>query len=244
MRWSLNKSWILGMTFPGDVSYHDSLWAGWERRIQLSHAAEEKEIARRYEAWEKNLPDGYDAGDFAADDHWQMERVTRDMYAAIVVSIWSQMERVLTNILALYYERHLEQVQQFCQDTLAGEHTTVDVGGCIRALEAMQTGVSFRIDEIKKAFKDDVCVPVEQCKGYKVVDAIRILNNSFKHANGRYRGEKGQIDKPLLSRWAIVDEHNKIDYTHFCVKEAIEACNAFCHDLLSRVEEKLPEKKT
>ena len=248
MRWRLNKSWLLGMTFPGDSSYHDSLWAGWERRIKSGHAAEEQEIAKRYEEWEENLPTGYDPAEFAADDRWQTHRVTRDMYAAMVVSIWAQMERVLTKVLELYYEAHqrkerrLEQVQQFCQDSLAGKQTTMDVKSCVKALQAVQTDVPFRFDEIKKVLKDDACVDIEQCKGYNVVNAIRILNNSFKHSNGRYHEEKGQIEKSLLSRWAIVDKRNQIDYAQFRVKETIEACNSFCRDLLSRVEEKLPKK--
>jgi len=217
----------------------------------LGHAAEEKEQAKRYEAWQKKLPDGYDAGDFAADDRLQTDRVTRDMYAAVVVSIWSQMERVLTNILALYLEAEayqykesrLQKVEQFCHDSLAGKQTTVDVRDCIEALRAVQVVVPFEFDKIKEALKKQARVDTEHCKGYNVVNAIRIMNNSFKHASGRYRQEKGQIDKSLLARWAIVDKRNQIDYTQIRVKETIEACNAFCRDLLSRVEEKLPKKR-
>jgi len=42
---------------------------------------------------------------------------------------------------------------------------------------------------------------------YTTADAIRILNNSYKHNNGHYKPEKGkshiQIDQALLSKWKI-----------------------------------------
>ena len=88
--------------------------------------------------------------------------------------------------------------------------------------------------------KRDTKITLKQCKGMPFVNAARILNNSFKHSDGRYRPESTkphtQIDKALLSRWAILDDSDRFLYAKLPMRELVAGCNAFCLDLLRLIE--------
>jgi len=247
---------FLTYVFPDEGSYPDSRWASWEKRIKQGHDAEEKLIEQIYNK-HKDQPGcdpSYDPAEWAGEDCLETWHLTNSMYAALAVSIWSEMEHFLKGVLSLCYQvlekkkRALEETQKFCEDSLAGKLSRpaqkAKLESCIKALK--DTQIPYAFDDIRIAIKKAVGVKVHQCTGYMTVDAIRVLNNSFKHNRGCYQPEHGkpytQIDEALLKKWCIPDERDEIDYSKLPVKELVIACNSFCADLLHRVETQLGAK--
>ena len=179
-------------------------------------------------------------------------RLTNAMYAALVVSIWSEMEHFLKDVVLHCYQalekrkKAIQTMQKFCEATLAGTQTKATLGSCIKALKEIDAGIPYAFDEIRKALEKEVGVEVDQCAECITVNAVRILNNSFKHVRGCYQPEDGKphtrIDEALMKRWSIVNERSEIDYSKLSVKELVIACNGFCADLLDRVETHLESK--
>lgn len=248
------RRFLLGDVFPDEDSFYESRWGSWERRIQRAHTAEEKQIERRYNERKKqpSLDPFYDPGEWAGEDCMETCRLTNSMYAALVVSIWSEMEHFLKDVVLLCYQAlekrktALQETLKFCEDSLAGRKPKVKLASCIRALKELDAGIPYAFDEIRKVLKREVGVEVEQCAGYKTADAVRILNNSFKHNQGHYQPEDGMphtwIDETLLKRWSILNERGEIDYSRLPVKELVVTCNGFCADLLNRVDIQLESK--
>ena len=254
VRWHLIESVLLTDTFPDGDGYSGSRWDAWERRIQQGHAAEEKQIERIYKRRKKQAAHNpqYDPAEWAGEDYQETSRLTNLMYAALVVGIWSEMEHVLKNIVITCYQalekrrKALELTLKFCKDSLADSQPNVTLDCCVKALKGLQSEVPYAFDEIKKVLKRDLCIQADHYPEYATVDAIRILNNSFKHTKGRYDPEKGKphthIDKGLLKKWPILDERKEINYSKLPVKDLVIACNAFCRDLLDKVETQLQKR--
>ena len=84
---------------------------------------------------------------------------------------------------------------------------------------------------------------MQDCSDYQTVNAIRVLNNSFKHNNGYYKPKNdnpdNKINESMLAKWSILDDRDKIDYSKLPIKDLIIACNAFCNDLLNKLEKEL-----
>jgi len=245
---------LLRDVFPDAGNYHDSRWAAWEKRVEQGHATEEKQIGRIHAKRKKHAVSNryYDPDELAGEDYWETCRLTNSMYAALIVSIWSEMEHVLKTVTMISYQalgkrkKALLMTQKFCEDSLAGKRPSTTLDGCVKALQKLQSGIPYAFREIKAALKKELDVRIDQCVAYRTVDAIRILNNSFKHSNGCYRPESGkrqtQIDKALLKKWAIIGQRDEIDYSKLPVKKLVVACNAFCADLFAKVDDVLTTK--
>ncbi|MGO9115515.1 MAG: hypothetical protein ACLP9L_40410 [Thermoguttaceae bacterium] len=240
--------------FPDESSYLDSRWGSWEQRIQQGHTREEKLIERIYDRRKKRpSPDPtYDPDEWAGEDYMETCLLTNAMYAALAVSIWSEMEHFLKDVVSLCYQAlekrktALQKTQKFCEDTLAGMQPKATLGSCIKALKEIDAGIPYKFDEIRKTLKNEVHVTVDQCAEYTTINAVRILNNSFKHNKGCYqledRESHDRIDEALLKKWSILNERSEIDYSKLPMKELVIACNGFCADLLVRVETYLESK--
>ena len=211
---------LLNDIFPNENSYPNSIWADWVSRIEDGATAESNHIDMMVEHWEP--PRGSekwpcDPSYWINDEHWQSSRLTNNMYAALIVSIWSDMEQFLKNLVKNSYE--------------ASEKNGKPL---------------YNIGSIIKFFKKSLSIDLSTISGYSLVNAIRILNNSFKHNEGCYRtdsiGISNKIDQTLLNRWNILDKHHKIDYAAIPTKELILACNAFCHHLLKKVKTSIEAK--
>ena len=91
-------------------------------------------------------------------------------------------------------------------------------------------------DFSRETMNVDLCALPE----YPTVDAIRILNNSFKHNDGVYRPDPArshtQIDEGLLNRWQILDNNNKIAFSKLPIEELVVGCNTFCSGVLTTTE--------
>src|SRR5690554_4779272 len=105
--WKGSLEWetlFLNDTFPAALFYHESIWAEWESRIKRGQELELNRVAQLQTKWEKDLklrphdslPE--EIADTFADDVFKTSRLTNTMYAALIVSIWSDMEHFLTRI--------------------------------------------------------------------------------------------------------------------------------------------------
>lgn len=194
--------------------YFGSRWYDWEKRIKDGHDTEENRIKKQYEKALRNIPadDPY-FSDFIAEEYINTREITNNMYAALIVSIWSEMESFLKSLVRACY-------------TARGE----------------QKKLPYKTEVIKKEIERETGIHIDKCKGYITVDAIRILNNSFKHSSGYYRPEAdkphSQINKSLLKKWRI-EEGREIEYSKLPMEKIVLSFCAFCTDLMKKVESKL-----
>lgn len=233
--------------FAGKSDWHGSRWAEWERRIRDGHEAEEAGIERIYNKrkTQQTCDPSYDPAEWAGEDYMETCRLTSLMYAALVVGVWSRMEHFLKDLVILCYlardkrGKALRKTQRLCEDLLARKKPKATLKSCIKALKELQLDIPYAFDEIKKALSRELNVQLGQCAEYAIVDAIRILSNSFKHSNGLYNPQPGKphtrIDKSLLEKWSI-DERMEIDYSKLPIMDLVAASSIFCHDLLGQVE--------
>lgn len=207
--------------FPRDY-YYESRWASWECRIKQGHADEETAINRFLEEGLKHRkaePDSdFDPAEIAGEDYGNTCELTTLMYAALVVGMWSGVERFMKMLVSI-----------------AGK----------RINPGAKTKSSWRWPDLCDTLKEYCGIDAGACNAYKFVNAIRILNNVFKHNDGHYRPASGQlgIDPDLLTKWAILGKHELVDYSKLPIEELVAACGEFFADLLEKLEialDKLP----
>lgn len=159
--------------------------------------------------------------DLFSDDYSQTVSLTNSMYATLVVSIWSEMESFLKRLVFAIYR------------------TT-----------GKSQKIHYRFDKIKEVIKSGIRIQLERCASYSTVNAVRELNNSFKHSNGFCDSKSyEQIKKSPFARKVLPDrrkrdtrKHGKkvmVEYTKLPIRDILNACNEFCSVLLDRVENKL-----
>lgn len=216
LRWKLRLTLakrLLRHTFPEDDEFLGSTWDDWGRRIREGHDADDARIRTIIERF-ASTDSATDVGDWIAEDMHNMEHVTNSMYAALVVSAWCKMEAFFKLLIKI-------------------------VNGALnRAGEA-----PYQFDRIKEFFDKNVGLNLETIAEYPTVNAIRILNNSYKHSDGQYKPDASKphtrIDQTLLDRWKILDNQNQIDFSKTPIEEFISCCAVFCRKVLSATEAKV-----
>jgi len=209
--------------FHSKDDYDFSVWAMWESRIRKGHKEEENLIAKAANRRESSLTEEQKElmpDDMFADDYWHNLELTNAMYAALVVSLWSSIEGFLKDLACV----------------------------CKRARPSKKK-LSYKFGPIKQFFKEEIGIDLEKLSRYSIVDAIRILNNSFKHSEGFYRPESGKpythIAPKLLTKWECISKRfvdpKEIDYTKLPIRELVIDCNLFFQSLLSAVKKNLKE---
>ena len=207
--------------FPDGDDYDSSLWAMWQSRIREGHKSEEIFIAKVADRWISNLTEEQKElmpDDMFTDDYYHTFQLTNAMYAAMVVKLWSSIEGFLKDLVNICKRVHNSNKK-----------------------------VSYKFEEIEKSFKKDIGVNLEQLPSYSIINAIRILNNSFKHSEGFYQPELGKphthIDPNLLTKWKCISKRfvdlKEIDYTVLPIQELVAACKLFCQHLISATEKSL-----
>lgn len=202
--------------FPCANTYSHSVWADWVTRIEGGAKAEENHIAVMVKEWKRppgreNWP--CDPSDWINDEYWRSWRLTNAMYAAIVVSIWSDMEHFLKGLV------------RTCQKATG-----------------MHGKTPHEFPKIAEFFRKTLIIDLSTLGGYCKVNAIRILNNSFKHNGGHYNPSTEahtQISPELLQSWGILGKCEEIDYAKLPIQHLVTACNTFCRDLLTKLEPEL-----
>ncbi len=208
------------LVFPSNNSYALSFWDKWDQRIRNAHNEDENEINeiyKRFENHKNNYPEydqAFDQSDTLSDDYWETFSLTNSMYGVLVVAIWSKMESFLKDIILI------------CRDTS----------------EKKDKGSPHIFRKIIKAIKEETKVQIKLCDSYIIINAIRILNNTFKHNDGIYEPknckEIENIDKELLDKWKI-KEKREIEFSELPIKELITACYSFSRDLIQKVRTEL-----
>ena len=157
--------------FPDKDDYAFSMWAMWESRIHKGHEAEEKrteDMIKRMEM--RSTPKQLEAmpDDLFADEFYFTSQLSNNMYAALFVSLWSCIEGYLKDLLSV-----------------------------CRGAKQIKRKIPYHFGEMKKSFSNEMNIEVEQLSKYSTVNAIQILNNSFKHSEGYYLPQE---DKPHTGR--------------------------------------------
>lgn len=244
---------FLRNSFPDEPEYPGSLWASWERRVRTAHAAEEEQISRLFRARKEESGEELldEDDDWAAEQYMEISRLTDYMCAALVVAMWSRMEHLLKDFVRGYRsalrtkQKALEKAREYCEAALSGKQHGVSIEDCLRALKEAKACIPDKFADIQESFEKETSILLSECRQFAVVDAIRVLNNAFKHSNGHYYPEDakryGGVDEALLRKWTILKEE-RIEYSKAPVKELVLACSDFCHDLLDKIERVLEKR--
>ena len=192
-------------------NYTDSIFHEWEQKIIKGQKAEEDRIEKQCKECELSGWDSEEVANQFGDDFVRAGEVSNYMYAALIVSIWSMIEFLLKGIL----------------------HTSCKVNH----ITYNPRLVDFR--RIKCGIRKYTGIDEEECKNYEIVNAVRILNNTFKHNNGRYKESddrpNDKIEKSLQQKWEI-EARRQIKYSQLPIAEIVVAINGFCKDLIAQVE--------
>jgi len=234
--------------FPPDDEYLMSLWADWCSRIRKGHQEEVERLKKLADEWNDGQ---YDFGDWYAEDIYNAERLNNVMHASMVVALWGNVENLLKSTLsacnaALRTKKTAATtLRQFCDDVLDGNPTQTTHQDCIRLLKSAFSK-PFAIDDLRTALKKVTGVDSTTCCEQATVDAIRVLNNSFKHSNGRYLPDRTkphtEIDSALLAAWNVIGPENRIEFQRLPFKELVGSCNKFFVDLHSKLEPAIAQK--
>lgn len=187
---------------------------GWYRWEERIRQGEQEEEAKITE--DAYLGIAKDVRDaWVEDEMFITHELSNAMSAALVVSIWSHMESFLKRIM------------EICYGSLS-----------------IKGKVPYRFDQIKFFFANHFAADLSSLDDYSEVDAVRILNNSFKHNNGKYEPEKAHahINQPLLDQWSIIGEDGRIDYTKVPIQDLVLCCNSFSRNVLSLTKTGLEAK--
>ncbi len=240
-----------------ELDYDASDWAAWVKRIEAGHKEEEQYIERQQKKWEakyakiqKNADETYQ-DDYLAEEYSRICGLTNAMYGALTVSLWSELESFLVGICRACYwalekkETALKTVSDFCNKTLDKAIDEQELSSSIKKLKNLRGGIPYRIGDIKYSLKNDLKIDLEQITDYAIIDAIRILNNSFKHNRGWYKPKQNRpdthISQVLLRQWGI-EEKKEIDYSKLPIKNLVLGSSAFRKELLERVERELANR--
>jgi hypothetical protein len=177
-RWRIALRLVALHAFRDD--YLGSRWYDWEQRIKKGHEKEIEWIEKQSQSWTNT---DYDFGDVFGEDYVRACDLTNNMYAALVVSIWSEMESFLKALVRMGYSILKEQKEP-----------------------------PTRFDRLKNVFENKLDIKLEKCKFYSTIDAIRLLNNYFKHDDGYCdpltEGYK-KIKKSNVAKIAIPDRRKR-----------------------------------
>lgn len=219
-KWEKEMWWHLRIhkdAFPALAQYHDSIWADWELRIKQGHQVEFERYERLQEKWENEGPANL-PDDWLVDDVYQSVQLTNNMYAAIVVSIWAKMEQQLKGLTRV----------------------------CLRGLGSTKR-VPYKFPELRKLYQKKLNIDFRTRTGYAAVDAVRILNNVFKHQDGRCKpSDEEAISPDLRQQWDEAFEESPlggwaVDYTKIPIKDCVAACHDFHQALVAAVRRHFQE---
>ncbi len=161
----------------------------------------------------KKRPAGDDTDLTVADEFWRVGRVTNAMSAALIVALWSNMENLLKGLI-----------------------TTSQKG------LGQAANPPFKFHLIKEFFATNLGIDLVTLPGYATIDAVRLLNNSFKHSDGHYHPEAGkahtEIQAALANQLGITAD-TAIEYEKLPMKLLVGACGDFSSSLVAEVGKQL-----
>lgn len=194
-----------------EIDFYDSEWHEWLSRINAGFDKEKK----RLEILAKDASKDYIEA--LAEDYFKAKRISGNMYAALIVSVWANIE-IFFSSLCRYCE--------YC-----GKPSI-----CKKP----------NIRQYEKYFKINIAVELEKVNNFQAANCIRALSNAFKHNEGKYIPDKFPIDEALAEKYGIIEysrsNRDYIDYAKLPIKEMILTAGLFCNELLEKIEEVLKER--
>lgn len=210
-------TYLFEREFPSSANYANSHWHTWETRISYMHEKELDWLEEQEESWTGNAKD---FADVYGDDYAQTTEITNSMYAALIVAIWSKIER-----------RNVSTAFHFLK------------------LEKKKAKACYRFETFKSEMMDHLQVDISQISDYDTVNAIREINNAFKHGSGSLNlNSKGYeaIRKSLVTQKALsalaTDGPDwqplvtTIQYDRLSIQAVLNSCNVFFSELLKSLK--------
>ncbi len=143
------------------------------------------------------------------------DKVKTIMHAVFIVAVWSEMEETLKHFLYLAHEKKGEG----------------------KEFEA-----EYKFDKIINLFSK-YGIKLNELPDYPMINGIRLLNNDFKHAKGRF--QRRIKDPSLLKKWHLLDESDQavkdIPYDEIDLEELALCCGSFIKSLSDKVKLLYPE---
>lgn len=198
---------LLENLLPTDENdFYGSAFHSWIERIENGKKKELEWLEKHL----RNIPDEYI--DDYAEDISKADALSDDMYAALLVNIWSTFETMFSNCIKAW---NIDATSPLNRDM-------------------------HRIKVVKETFTDDFSIPFENSVKYKYANAVRCMANSYKHNNGRYHPDNNPIDQSLLTAWDIT-EGKKIEYSNLPIFEILTSCGSYAGSLLEELSVKISE---
>jgi hypothetical protein len=257
--WEMRLSWIehvVDSDWPdSDVDYIGSSWDSWEKRIRNGRDAEEITLQQRQKKLEAegyHINNYYEHTAWITEEYLSMCLLTNSMYAAFIVSLWARVETYLKELAWMCFyaiqkkEASLKTVQQSCNEALSIRVDRVKLKEGFEELDELRKKSLYRFGDIEGFFKKNLNIRFQEFANYKSVDAIRLLNNCFKHDEGKYMPKSDEldrhIDQTLLMTWNIVNDRGEISYSKLPIKDLVLACSAFRKELVEKIKKELPRR--
>ncbi len=233
----LNRS--ISEDFPSTDNFGGSHWWAWMDRIRVGQKAEEDRLHWLLAGVKDKNKEEY--AEWLSEDYHEACAVTNNMCAALVVSIWSRAEHSL-NFLLRTQLQGLHDIENYKRTTFL---KTI-FGNLRRRLvnakkDKKAPAKEYKFKEIKRHFRIQAGIDLRKLPGFPEVNATRIVNNAYKHNNGRY-GAKENIDQLLMNRWNL-SKDEAIPYSTLPIEEILNSFNAFFAELTAKVDEELTRKE-
>lgn len=180
--------------------YMGTNWFYWTGRIEEGQRREVEYINKMT----KDIPDDI-VSEYYAEDYGIALDITKSMYAALSVSVWSSVEKFVN-------------VAMWCIELKKG---------------IVHTRAAFTVGNAVDFFSKSAGIKFEELNKSEVANAMRILANSFKHNDGRYRPDGFPMSPSLATRLEI-EAGGFIQYENLPFAELIVGCGLFCSDLRSK----------
>lgn len=198
--------------FPARNFFHESMWASWLSKIRDGEKADDAYLAKRQAEFDEYLKStegqshDLDPGEILADEAYEAFNVSNNIYAALIVSIWTKCEKSLKSF-----------------SSLCAEQLEIDIP-------------DFKFDNQKKFYKKQLKITFSILPKYAEINAIRLLNNIYKHADGHCNEAKfNQITKNIASVWNV-EKKKQINYSTLPIEDIVCSCNEFLTKLLEEAQ--------
>lgn len=154
------------------------------------------------------MVDGLDdeIAEFYAEDYFKATEVSGLMFAALTVAMWSNIEVFMGSLIRI----------------------------CEEAGNPSFEGNHHKIYDVAKYYKDNLDINLQDLQCSEVANALRVISNSFKHNNGRYKPDGYHLKESIKMSWNI-DVNRPIKYEKLPFQDLIKGSYEFCKDLESKI---------
>jgi hypothetical protein len=204
---------------PARNFFHESMWASWLSKIRDGVKADDVYLAKRQAEFDEYLKNteaqrhDLDPGEILADEAYEALNVSNNIYAALIVSIWTKCEKYFKSI-----------------SSLCAEQLKVDIP-------------DFKFGDQKKFYKKQLKIAFSILPKYADINVIRLLNNIYKHADGYCNEVKfNQITKNIATAWNI-EKKKQIDYSALPIEGIVCSCNEFFTKLLEEAQKETTNRR-